>query len=173
MSDIPIIGEGTTRDPNALALATKRKNDILHTTRKEQPKVQLQAGLDLVEKVHPNLLRRSVTATYNCFGMVFGSRRTWILNGAEVEKILNDDGYVPVSRAEVVVGDIILYRDAGTNEINHVGIVVHRQLSESGEPDFRILSKWGAHPEYIHSEKQTMAQFGKKIEFCSERKKDP
>src|SRR5262245_35364311 len=39
--------------------------------------------------------------TFNCHGLTFASRRTWIDKSGEVQKILDDDGYVEVPLAKV------------------------------------------------------------------------
>jgi len=53
---------------------------------------------------------RSLSAIYNCFGLVFASRRT-ALEREDIDRILDEDAYTFVARrADVREGDIIVYR---------------------------------------------------------------
>lgn len=72
--------------------------------------------------------RKPATGGYNCFGMLFASRRTFITDEGEgdVECILKEDGYRQLSdQNEVVTGDIVLYREKTTRSIYHVCVVTH------------------------------------------------
>jgi hypothetical protein len=82
--------------------------------------------------------------TFNCHGLTFGSRRAWIHDPVDVQRILDDDGYVEMQRHKVMPGDIAIFRNDGT--IDHSGIVV--EVQEIMGP--RILSKWAALHEVIH-----------------------
>jgi hypothetical protein len=86
----------------------------------------------------------SPSRKYNCHGLTFASRRTWIDEAPEIRKILADDEYVVVSRADVLPGDVVVYYVNGDPE--HSGVVV-------GKDDMAgplILSKWGVCHEVIH-----------------------
>jgi len=77
----------------------------------------------------------------NCHGWVFTGGRYWV-KGAEVERILQDNDYRPVTRP--VVGDVIIYRN-GDGQVTHSGLV---KIAEEG----RVLveSKWGRLGCYLH-----------------------
>lgn len=92
----------------------------------------------------PNAFHRPVgpSRKYNCHGLTFASRRTWIWKPGEIEKILKDDEYIPVEPADVLAGDIVVYIQNG--EVEHSGIVM------SKGPVPKILSKWGPAHEVIH-----------------------
>jgi len=80
---------------------------------------------------------------YNCHGLTFASRRTWIWKPSEIEKILKDDEYETVVELEnVLPGDIVIYSQDG--DVEHSGIVL------SVDPVPLILSKWGSSHEVIH-----------------------
>lgn len=79
---------------------------------------------------------------YNCHGLTFGSRRTWICKASEVAKVLQDDGYVEIQDKHILPGDIVVYFNLGDAE--HSGIVVENQ------PVPLVLSKWGRAHEVIH-----------------------
>jgi hypothetical protein len=82
--------------------------------------------------------------TFNCHGLTFASRRTWIDASSEIQKILDDDDYVEVAKAKVKAGDIAIFRTGG--QIDHSGIVV--EITPIKGP--RILSKWAFLHEVIH-----------------------
>jgi hypothetical protein len=79
---------------------------------------------------------------YNCHGLTFASRRTWIWAPAEITKILKDDDYTLVNLEDVLPGDVVVYFTSGDAE--HSGIVIHNDVVPI------ILSKWGAAHEVIH-----------------------
>ncbi|MFN9092368.1 MAG: hypothetical protein ACK5V0_12935 [Alphaproteobacteria bacterium] len=84
--------------------------------------------------------------TYNCHGLTFASGRGWVVDD-DVRGILKDDDYIQVSRAEVMVGDVILYVSV-QGDVEHSGRVVSYQHGELAVP--LILSKWGKGEEVIH-----------------------
>ena len=61
-----------------LPLATRKGKQIPNDSRGEQPPFRLQAAKDMFETSHDTVKARSLTGVYNCMGLVFGSRRTWI-----------------------------------------------------------------------------------------------
>lgn len=88
--------------------------------------------------------RSEPTGMYNCHGLVFASRRTCICDQNEIHKIIEDDGYVEVPRAEVKPGDTVLYFSE-SGGIEHSAIVI-------SATDFVpiVLSKIGKWKEAIH-----------------------
>jgi hypothetical protein len=80
---------------------------------------------------------------YNCHGWVFAAGRHLILTAAEVETILEDNGYVPVS--EPRVGDLAIYRSR-RGKIIHSGIV--RAVAADGL--VLVESKWGKLSRFLH-----------------------
>jgi hypothetical protein len=80
---------------------------------------------------------------YNCHGLTFASRRTWVEKPQEIAKILKDDDYVPIDAKDVLPGDVAIYRTAGV--IEHSGVVMG---IKEGVP--QILSKWAALHEAVH-----------------------
>src|ERR1700722_17323633 len=81
---------------------------------------------------------------YNCHGLTFAARRTGISDPAQVQRILNDDGYRKLTFNEPPIsGDIAVYYEAG--DIVHSGIVVG-----SRGQDTMVLGKWGDCHEAVH-----------------------
>lgn len=88
--------------------------------------------------------RKEATGVYNCFGLLFASRRTAIYDDEEVTRALTEDGYRQVSLSEVRAGDIALYREADRKTLLHGGLVVRLDgifdTAASSVPI--VLSKW-------------------------------
>lgn len=165
-----IIGEGTQTDPNHLSLATKKRTPIKNTQRKERLPEQLEAARAFAERLCPGIKVRSLSATYNCVGLAFASRRTWVETD-DIPMILLDDGYVQITeRPELARGDVAIYRDKqGT--ISHIALVWSTTLClRTGEITVECLSQWGADGEYFHSENNVPELLGKCCEFWSDRK---
>jgi hypothetical protein len=79
---------------------------------------------------------------YNCHGLTFASRRTWIWKASEVKKLMADDEYKPVDLKDVMPGDVVVYVQSG--DVEHSGIVI-----KSGHVP-TVLSKWGPAHEVLH-----------------------
>jgi hypothetical protein len=97
---------------------------------------------------HPQaVLRTSESATYNCHGMTFASRRTQIWSAPAVRLILVEDSYTEITDVhDVLPGDVVVYY-GDDGDPSHSGNVV-----ENAPPLFvpRIVSKWGKGPELVH-----------------------
>ena len=78
---------------------------------------------------------------YNCHGLVFGSRRTCILNSETVHQVLDEDKYSETS--DVKVGDVAVYWDS-EKIIHHTGLVIQV------EDYVKVWSKWGVMGEVVH-----------------------
>jgi hypothetical protein len=97
---------------------------------------------------HPVQARTDPSLVFNCHGLVFASRRTWIVNPKQVTALLPKDGYSRVQQSEVMPGDLILYFDE-YYEPTHSGIVL---VAPSAANLYipTIYSKWGKYREMIH-----------------------
>lgn len=90
-------------------------------------------------------MRRPVIYRYNCHGLTFASRRTWIDDLSFISKIIANDGYQQIDIRIVGPGDIIAYID-NRGRIDHSGIVI-------SEPELQtpwVLSKWAWAGEFVH-----------------------
>lgn len=96
--------------------------------------------------------RNAESSSYNCHGLTFANRRTGIDDPAAIRMILREDDYVKVDRNDLLIGDTIVYIEAG--DISHSGVVVAVPIPTPGIIDplsgVRILSKWGEGQEVIH-----------------------
>lgn len=127
----------------------------------------LLAGVRLHRETVPVARLRSLTATYNCVGMVFASRRTWV-EPEEIRKILADDGYRQIADTSACVGDVVLYTDDQGNLV-HVGLVASVDIVGSVRT-INVMSKWGRDGEYIHPVQAVPHLCGRPSEFWTDRK---
>ena len=154
-------------------LAT-RKGSFIRNQRR--PEIVLEGLLDLAknwESQFPNITRRSLSATYNCAGHVFATRRTWIEpEDFSYERVLQEDGYRRLpSEICPVIGDVVVYREKEGGEPHHVGVVARVVLIEkAGQNGIWILSKWGDQPEYLHRLEDVPDIYGRHYEFWTERR---
>jgi hypothetical protein len=133
--------------PQKLALQTRKGG----TVENWMNPTDMYAGVDLqitqLKIDYPQANHRNVgpSARYNCHGLTFGARCTGIDSPAQVQRILNDDGYRELALGEAPSpGDIAVYREDG--DIVHSGLVVDVRDSVPW-----ILGKWGGCHEVIHS----------------------
>ena len=124
-----VVDEGGPKDTRSIPLATKRGYYI----RNIQPPERAPESMSVAERTwkssRPSIETRSLSATYNCFGLVFASRRTYVLDD-QVETILEHDGYRPVrNMADLRLGDLVVYRQEAGGTITHIGVVI-----EIGKP---------------------------------------
>lgn len=89
--------------------------------------------------------RKGPCGGYNCYGMVFATRRTAIYDDddEQIPDILKDDGYRQIPEKDVRPGDIVLYRDRDPKlGLLHAALVMRRQEWEGAIPVSFALSKW-------------------------------
>lgn len=127
-----------------LALETRCKSDIDNEMVRDIPPAGDLQVADY-KSDYPRALHRPVRPcwTYNCHGLTFGARRTWIYAPSEIAKILDEDDYDEIAVEDVLVGDIAVYYRDGDAE--HSGYVV--EITPAGP---RIVSKWGGCHEVVH-----------------------
>src|SRR5438045_797814 len=93
---VPIIGEGSERDPRSIPLSTTDGEHIPNTRRSEDsPEARRKAAEDLKIE-HKDAHLRSSSGIYNCVGHVFAARRTWV-ESDHLPSILKRDGYSQVT----------------------------------------------------------------------------
>ncbi len=128
-----------------LGLETRRKSPVENHMNRDTPVDGVVLRIKAYETEFPDALHRPVgpCSTYNCHGLTFGSRRTWIAKASEIKKILEEDDYEEVDLGDVLPGDIAAYFVDG--DVEHSGIVIEK--TEKGP---RILSKWAQCHEVIH-----------------------
>lgn len=129
-----------------LALETRLKSGIDNELNRNAIPAGFEFQVEAYKTQYPHACHRPVEPcwTYNCHGLTFGTRRTWIKDPAEVAKILTEDDYQEIAVQDVIVGDIAVYYSDG--DATHSGNVVGQ--SAAGP---RILSKWAFLHEVVHS----------------------
>ena len=153
-----------------LALETRAGNRIPNRPRLEQVAARRKAAVELILRSHISAKVRSATGVYNCFGMVFANRRTWVDNddGTTVGVILRDDEYRRIAAQDVELGDVVIYRN--DDEVTHVGIVSDVNPLSGG---MTVLSQWGADGEYFHEIGDVHPSLGRPQEYWTERRPVP
>jgi len=163
-----ILDPGGPRDPNALPLSTRRGTHISNLPRQECPPARLKGSIVQYSLDHPDAILRSITAVYNCLGLPFAARRTWI-EPDHTRMILTEDGYTKLPGGDhAQVGDIVVYRHA--DEDAHVGVLIRIEDPLSMHRKLFILSKWGLFGEYTHPIDEVPALFGQPHEFWTDRR---
>ena len=142
-----IISATGGNEVRSIALETRRGREVAN---EQGPTLhwgaRKQAG-DLAKDYPFARCRSGPSGFYNCHGLTFASRRTRIEKPSELAKILHDDEYERIERQDVLPGDVVLYIDSETGDIEHSGVVI-----EVDPLAFKILSKWGSASEFIHTE---------------------
>jgi hypothetical protein len=149
-----------------LALDSRARRQIGNFPRLEQNPAQLRIKLQVHQNDHPAATLRSATGVYNCFGLAFGSRRTWILED-EVRKVLADDGYRQIGLGDLREGDLVIYstRPGG---IDHAAVVTAFDLTDPSVA--WVISQWGQDGEWKHRIDDVPGFFGRPTEFWTDRR---
>ncbi len=98
------------------------------------------------------------TGRYNCHGLTFASRRTCLGKEGDpkaVDNLLQRDLYKLVYQPQI--GDIVVYRDKQSKEIEHTGFVVTiEKIDFAAEKEIiRVWSMWGSIGEFLHKLQNT------------------
>jgi hypothetical protein len=163
-----IIGEGSLSDRASIALSTSKNRRIPNLRMPERSPQSMYAAKQLHAKGSRHL--RSLRSTYNCVGMVFANRRTFI-EPEQIPMILQDDEYIEVRPDALMPGDVVLYEDPKTQDIKHVGLVLAAEVMFEAKK-IRVLSQFGRDGEYIHDLDDVPDFYGKTVvKFYSESRK--
>lgn len=153
-----------------IELATRTGRSIPNDRRLSGNPTRLKVAEELVLKYHHTAVTRSLTGLYNCMGMVFATRRTWV-DTNQLSIILKDDDYHKLTSIEnVIVGDVIIYKGE-EGQVTHVGLVsrVEANLTD-GSKTITILSQWGHDGEYFHRIDDVNPFLGVPTEAWTDRK---
>lgn len=164
-----LIGSDILDTGPGIEIDTRKGNRIPNEQGLEWDPIRLQGFQRKWTKEYPLIKPRSLTATYNCMGHVFASRRT-LIDIKYLQWILEEDGFRQVGKPpEAGVGDIVVYQGPIEKAISHVGIIVdlYEFLQES--LDVWVLSKWGRGGEYVHILDQVPFFLGQPVQFWTER----
>lgn len=112
--------------------------------------------------------RSRATLEYNCLGMVFAGRRTWI-EDEDIVEILVQDGYREIQLTEVMIGDVVVYYNY--NLPVHVGIICEIFYLDplNHIKQYNVLSKWGEHAEFIHPLNRVSSNYGQPTKYYTDR----
>jgi hypothetical protein len=129
-----------------LRMDSRQGNQIENETNREPARYGDIEQINSYRKNFQNGNHRPTNATrrYNCHGLTFASRRTWIWKAETIQQILREDDYTEVELKDVMPGDVVVYYNSGDTE--HSGVVIN--VNKLKVPI--ILSKWGPCHEVIH-----------------------
>lgn len=164
-----VLGAGGPRDAAYIPLATRRGSRIRNERRPEQPPVRLKAAVQHWTQAYPEIRVRSVTGVYNCMGLAFASRRTWV-DTDQLSMILDEDEYHRIrGPQEMQVGDLVVYRRNG--EAAHIAVVVKLEpLVATASWKVTVVSQWGADGEYVHPMEDVPELLGTPVEYWTDRR---
>jgi len=134
-------------DKTSIQLQTAKGNDIPNFQEHEVDLSEYRK-LELHKQAYPAAIQRNnPESLYNCHGLVFASRRTWV-HGENLHQILGDDEYKVIDKeADVLPGDVVIYFEEGTPQ--HTGFVVS-VIANGVLRNIEVCSKWGHSAEFVH-----------------------
>lgn len=154
-----------------LALHTRKGWQIPNETRYERPPIAMQAAVQNLRSIFPQIRPRSLSSVYDCTGLVFASRRTTVSTD-NIHRILSDDDYKRLSDLpDLEEGDLVLYGRGDGSSISHAGIIWSKRAKPRDATfDIMVLSQWGADGEYIHPIDQVPSAYGRPVEYWTDRR---
>jgi hypothetical protein len=170
MPNDSIINQGGESDPLSLRLYTRRNRFVRNERRGAASVERMTQAVKIMQQGHPNARLRSAASTYNCMGLVFANRRTWI-DPDQWEIVRDDDGYRKLDASEEPFpGDVVLYREGA--ELTHVAVIttVEPNLQQAAWA-IEVISQWGMDGEYLHEMTDVPRLLGVPVEIWTERAK--
>ena len=160
---MPTMILGERAKASSLALETRQASQILNDFEEGPITYGLSQQALAYQTDFPKCIHRmdTITITFNCHGLTFGSRRTQIRFTSEVSKIIAEDGYSKIERlSEVAPGDVVLWVSE-FGDYEHSGIVIN--IMDTQPPVPIAISKWGRCQEVIHP--VNSSPYGGRTEF--------
>jgi hypothetical protein len=163
-------GQGPFLNRPPLALETKARHPIHNRERVERLLPAMEAAAAIHQADHPTARMRSLSATYNCIGMVVASRRAWV-DTSDLLRVLQEDGLRLLAEGDLPAnGDVVVYRRDGA--VTHAGLIIACNVLIAGNrvDPFRVLSQWGADGEYEHDSGDVPQALGSPVEYWTDRR---
>lgn len=132
-----------------IALATRKRWPIPNERPLPRPTLMVKAELETHLNRHDDRRLRSCDSTYNCMGLVFGSRRTCI-EPEHFHRIVADDEFRKFDRRteRPYPGDLVAWTLG--DDVEHVGLVAQVRVETKDSSGLIVLSKWGRSGEFLH-----------------------
>jgi hypothetical protein len=157
-----IIGTGGPNDRAFIPLATRRGTLIPNERRRERASELMRAAVQIHGRSHPNARLRSATQLYNCMGLIFAARRTWI-DPTYLNMILVEDEYRRLAGpSESQVGDVVVYRNTRDHSVN-----IERRV-DTASWKITVISQWGADGEYLHLMEDVPEMLGRPVKYWTD-----
>ena len=158
----------------SIALETRKGRSIRNVVAPEPDEHAQRKYVVLRERFGQTWInRKGPCGGYNCYGLVFATRRTAIYEDDQIADILKDDGHRQIREEEVRPGDIVLYRDR-TQGILHAALILRCQESVGPTPIPFALSKWndtcGEDEHNVHLHIWSGPENDVDLEFWTERR---
>jgi len=139
--------------PTEIILQT-RAGHCVKNSQSCDPDARILARYDMIRRPHSAWVnRKPACGVYNCFGLVWASRRTAIYEEQSILQILEEDGYRKLRMYEQTMqGDIVLYfRFSGEiRDTYHAAMILETEQRRPNKVPL-VLSKWNdACGEDIH-----------------------
>ena len=122
---------------------------------------ELRRVAKILEKYPHAEARTPASSNYNCHGLTFLSRRSWLIHRRSIDQVLTDDCYEEVRHDRLRPGDIAIYFSE-SGDPNHSGVVV--QVNEMVAATM-ILSKWASASEVLHPLRHCPEYYGPEVRF--------
>lgn len=145
-----------------IRLETCKKRRIENHQDAELTQMLVKWHKDLCAEYQPAYARTEASASYNCHGLTFASRRTWVYKSSSIDAILKDDDYREIiDIRKVLPGDVVVYY-SDTGDLNHSGVVV--EIRE-GLAQPLVFSKWAHAGEFVHALRNCPTIYGPNTRF--------
>ena len=129
----------------------KRKGNDIHNVICSEISSFTRNQFDKVESKYPNTEKLTEpSGIYNCFGMMFASRRCWVERIQDVITIIEDDNYREIELNTIRPGDLIVYYSDNGEPI-HSGLIVEIINEHPLLLTPIVRSKWGCYGERKHN----------------------
>jgi hypothetical protein len=137
-----------------IVLQTRAGRNIANSQSCEPGEI-IHINYNRLSRQHPGWRRRKpACGIYNCFGLIWASRRTSIYDENEITKILIDDGYHRLDdETKLLPGDIVIYLSRTDRERDtlHAAVILAMEMIGTAAIPF-VISKWSdAYGEDIHA----------------------
>lgn len=158
--------------PKEIILQT-RAGHCVPNSQSCEPEARNRARYDMIRRNHAWVNRKPACGVYNCFGLVWASRRTAIYEEQSISQILIEDGYRLLQTDEQPLpGDLVLYLHLSgeVRDTCHAAIIMKLEQRGPGMVPW-LLSKWNdVCGEDIHAIRDVPPSLGNcAIEFWTDR----
>ena len=146
--DVPGVPKGSWRLTGWIVLESRRGREIPNAQQYVASPFEKNTWAALKAQYSPPgfQCRTELNPVYNCHGLTFASRRTWIDDSSMIRNIIEDDCYELIKENDALPGDVVIYV-ADDGDVEHSGVVVRAKHALELP---LVCSKWGKGGEVVH-----------------------